>query len=334
MSTYIITGGAGFIGCNIARELIRQKQKTKSRTNPWFGTRVIILDNLSTGNIDNIADIKNDVEFIEGDIRDQKLLQKHFSGADFVLHQAALGSVPRSIEDPVNTHENNATGTLNVLLAARDNKIKRVIFASSSSVYGGSKEHGRTRRVRPSSCDNKEDQKPNPLSPYAASKLAGEHYMAIFNNIFNLETVILRYFNVYGPHQSPDSEYAAVVPLFIKAALENKPPVIFGDGGQSRSFTFVDDVVSANLAACHAPKAAGKIINIGGGCATSVNKIWETIAELTKTKIKPEYAPPRTGEIYHSSADITKAQKHLNYQPAYNITDGLKKTIEWHINKI
>lgn len=319
MSTYIITGGAGFIGCNIARELVRQKQKAKSRTNPWFGTRIIILDNLSTGNIDNIADIKNDIEFIKGDVKNLELLEKIFKGADFVLHQAALGSVPRSIEDPINTHENNATGTLNVLLAARNNKVKRVIFASSSSVYGGAVKG-----------KNKEHFKPNPLSPYAASKLTGEHYMTIFNNIFNLETIILRYFNVYGPHQSPDSEYAAVVPLFIKAALKNEPPVIFGDGGQSRSFTFVDDVVSANLSACHTPKVAGKIINIGGEHITSVNKIWKTIAKLTNTKIKPKYAPPRTGEIYHSSADITKAQKYLNYQPAYNMTKGLKKTIEWH----
>ena len=310
MATYIITGGAGFIGCNIARELVRQKQRIK------------IIDNLSTGNIDNLDDIKNDVEFIKGDIRDQKFLQKHFAGADFILHQAALGSVPRSVNDPVNTHENNATGTLNVLIAARDNKVKRVIFASSSSVYGGAAKG-----------KNKECFKPNPLSPYAASKLMGEHYMAILNNIFNLETVILRYFNVYGPYQSPNSEYAAVIPLFIKAALGNKPPVIFGDGNQSRSFTFMEDVVSANLTACRAPKAKGKIMNIGGNHITSVIEIWKTIAKITNTKTKPKYAPLRTGEIYHSSADITKAQKYLNYQPTHNIIKGLKKTIDWHINK-
>src|SRR3989338_8501462 len=216
MEKYIVTGGAGFIGCNIARELVRKKQK------------VIILDNLSTGKMENIADLKNYMEFIKGDIRNLELLKKIFKGADFVLHQAALGSVPRSIEDPINTHENNATGTLNVLLAARDNKVKRIIFASSSSIYGGATKE-----------KNKEHSKPNPLSPYAASKLMCENYMTIFNNIFNLETVILRYFNVYGPYQSPDSEYAAVIPLFMKAASSNQPPIIFGDGNQSRSFTFI-----------------------------------------------------------------------------------------------
>ena len=320
---YIVTGGAGFIGCNIARELVRQKKQAKSRTDQWSSTRIIILDNLSTGKMENIADLKNDVEFIEGDIRNLELLEKIFKGADFVLHQAALGSVPRSVEDPINTHENNATGTLNVLIAARDNKVKRVIFASSSSVYGGATKG-----------KNKERSKPDPLSPYAASKLMCENYMTIFNNIFNLETVILRYFNVYGPYQSPDSEYAAVIPLFIKAASNNQPPKIFGDGNQSRSFTFVEDVVSANLAACHTPKADEKIMNIGGNRITSVNKIWKIITKIMNTEIKPKYAPARTGEIYHSAADISRAKKYLDYKPRYGIKEGLEKTLEWYINKI
>ena len=304
---YVVTGGAGFIGCNIARELVRQKQK------------VIILDNLSTGKMENIADLKNDMEFIKGDIRNLELLKKIFKGADFVLHQAALGSVPRSIEDPINTHENNATGTLNVLLAARDNKVKRIIFASSSSIYGGATKE-----------KNKEHSKPNPLSPYAASKLMCENYMTIFNNIFNLETVILRYFNVYGPYQSPDSEYAAVIPLFMKAASSNQPPIIFGDGNQSRSFTFIDDVVTANIAACHKESAAGKTMNIGGHKTVSVNKIWETITKITGAKVKPHYAPARTGEIYHSAADISRAKKYLGYEPQYDIKKGLEKTLEWY----
>ena len=308
---YVVTGGAGFIGCNIARELVRQKQK------------VIILDNLSTGKMENIADLKNDMEFIKGDIRNLELLKKIFKGADFVLHQAALGSVPRSIEDPINTHENNATGTLNVLLAARDNKVKRIIFASSSSIYGGATKE-----------KNKEHSKPNPLSPYAASKHMCENYMTIFNNIFNLETVILRYFNVYGPYQSPDSEYAAVIPLFMKAASSNQPPIIFGDGNQSRSFTFIDDVVTANIAACHKESAAGKTMNIGGHKTVSVNKIWETITKITGAKVKPHYAPARTGEIYHSAADISRAKKYLDYKPRYAIKEGLEKTLEWYINKI
>lgn len=307
MATYIVTGGAGFIGCNIARELVRQKQK------------VIILDNLSTGNIDNIADIKDDAEFIKGDIRNLELLKKIFKRADFVLHQAALGSVPRSVEDPINTHENNATGTLNVLLAARDNGIKRVVYASSSSIYGG------VARGK-----NREHFRPNPLSPYAASKTIGEHYFKIFHDLYKLETVILRYFNVYGPYQSPNSAYAAAVPLFIQKAVSGQKPVIYGDGNQSRSFTFVNDVVAANIAACQKKGAAGKTMNIGGHKTVSVNKIWETIAKITGAKIKPHYAPARTGEIYHSAADISRAKKYLDYEPQYDIKKGLEETIEWH----
>lgn len=318
---YIITGGAGFIGCNIARELVRRKQKTKSRTDQseWSGARIKIIDNLSTGSLKNIADIKNKVEFIRGDIRNLNFLQKQFKGADFILHQAALGSVPRSVKDPFNTHENNATGTLNVLIAARDNGIKRVVYASSSSIYGGAAQG-----------KNKEDFKPNPLSPYAVSKLIGEYYCKVFYGVYGLETATLRYFNVYGPYQSPESQYAAVIPLFIKTASANQQPIIYGDGNQSRSFCFVNDVVNANLLACQKPNVAGKIMNIGGEKSISVNKLWQTIAKLTKTKVKPRYAPPRPGDIYKSDADISETKKYLGWKPKYNFRKGANITFEWY----
>lgn len=307
MVKYIVTGGAGFIGCNIARELVRRKQKTK------------IIDNLSTGSLKNIADIKDEAEFIKGDIRDLNFLQRQFKGADFVLHQAALGSVPRSVKDPFNTHENNATGTLNVLIAARDTEIKRVVFASSSSVYGGV-DQGK----------NKENFQPNPLSPYAVSKLICEYYCKVFYSIYGLETVALRYFNVYGPYQNPESQYAAVIPLFIKAAFTNQQPIIYGNGIQSRSFCFVNDVVNANLLACQKPNVAGKIMNIGGGKPISVNEIWQIIAKLTGTKVKPKYTNPRLGDVFKSDADIREAKRHLGWKPKYNFKQGLNKTLEWY----
>jgi UDP-glucose 4-epimerase len=298
----IVTGGAGFIGSHIAEELVNS------------GYQVIIVDDLSTGKLANIEPFlkKGSVEFVQGSITDLAILQRLFKGVTYVFHQAALASVPRSIKDPIATHEANVTGTLNVLVAAKDNKVKKVIYASSSSVYGDTP-----------TLPKKEDMPPSPQSPYAVSKLAGESYCQAFHKIYGLSTVSLRYFNVYGPRQDPDSQYAAVIPLFIKRALKGEAPIIFGDGEQSRDFTFIKDVVAANVLS--AGDDITGVYNVATGQRITVNKLAEIVTKLTKSKVTPVHEQPRAGDVLHSLADISKA-KRLGYKPEWSVEEGLKVT--------
>lgn len=299
----VVTGGAGFIGSNLAEELATSNN-------------VIIIDDLSTGRKENTASLlnKDNVKFIQGSILDAKLLQKFFRGIDFVFHLAALPSVPRSVQDPLTTNEVNITGTLNVLIAARDNKVKKVVYASSSSVYGDTP-----------TLPKREDMLPNPQSPYALTKLVGEHYCRIFHQIYRLPTICLRYFNVYGPRQNPDSQYAAVIPRFIARVLRGNPPVIYGNGEQTRDFTYVKDVIQANMIA--AQYDATGIFNIGRGEGNSINKLAETIINVMEKDLQPVYEPPLPGDIEHSLADISKAKK-MGYSPEFSLEIGLKETIE------
>lgn len=297
-----ITGGAGFIGSNLAEELAAANS-------------VIIIDDLSTGKKENIASLlqKDSVEFVRGSILDLELLQKSFRGIDFVFHQAALPSVPRSVEDPRASNDVNITGTLNVLLAARDNQVRKVVYASSSSVYGDTP-----------TLPKREDMTTNPRSPYALTKLVGEYYCRIFDQIYRLPTICLRYFNVYGPRQDPDSQYAAVIPRFIARVFRDNPPVIYGDGEQTRDFTFVRDVVRANLLAAEGD--ATGIFNIGRGKRNSINRLAETILDIMGKDLPPVYEPPLPGDIEHSLADISRAGK-IGYKPEYDLEAGLKQTI-------
>ncbi len=300
----IVTGGAGFIGSHLAQELIRR------------GYQVIILDNLSTGRVSNIEPLlgNGNAELIKGSITNLRLLRKIFSGADYVFHQAAVPSVPRSIKNPKASHHTNITGTLNVLIAARDKGIKKVVYASSSSVYGDTP-----------TLPKVEDMIPKPLSPYAITKLTGEYYCKVFQEIYGLNTACLRYFNVYGPRQDPNSPYAAVIPLFITNAQEGKPPIIFGDGEQSRDFTFVKDVAEANILA--AESQATGIFNIGGANRVTINHLVELIIGLVGNgAVKPIYKTQRPGDILHSLADISKARA-FGYRPKYNLEEGLKETV-------
>jgi len=304
MSMVIVTGGAGFIGSHLADELVRR------------GYKVIILDNLSTGRMSNIEPLLRDgsAEFVQGSITDLPLLRKLFSGADYVFHQAAIPSVPRSVKNPKASHDANVTGTLNVLLAAKNNGIKKVIYASSSAVYGDTP-----------TLPKVEDMIPNPQSPYAVTKLAGEYYCNVFLEIYGLNTICLRYFNVYGPRQDPDSPYAAVIPIFISNALAGKSPIIFGDGEQSRDFTFVKDVAQANILTAES-KATG-IFNIGRSTRVTINHLAQLIIRLVgNSAVKPVHKAPRPGDILHSLADISKASA-FGYHPEYSLEEGLKETL-------
>lgn len=301
----IVTGGAGFIGSNLVKKLAQTNQ-------------VSVIDDLSTGHIVNIQDLitTKKIEFINGTITDLDLLQQVFQGVDYVFHQAAIPSVPRSIKDPIKTNVVNADGTLNVLIAARDNHIRKVVYASSSSVYGDTP-----------TLPKKEDMHPNPLSPYAVSKLTAEFYCDVFTRIYNLPTVALRYFNVYGPSQDPTSEYAAVVPKFITNVLNDKSPIIYGDGEQTRDFTYVDDVVHANMLA--AESSSTGVFNIAGGKRISINELAQLIIQLCKKDVKIDYQNPRSGDILHSLADITRARNTFNFKSNFPITEGIKETIAW-----
>lgn len=301
--TAFVTGGAGFIGSHLAEELVRH------------GYRVIILDDLSTGKVANIEHLlrKENVEFIRGSITYLPLLQQLFQGAGYVFHLAALARVPRSIEDPLTTNEVNIKGTLNVLLAAKDNGVGKVIYASSSSIYGGG-----------CALPQREDMSPNPQSPYALTKLAGEYYCNIFRQLYGLSTVCLRYFNVYGSRQDPQSQYATVIPAFIGRISQNLPPIIFGDGEQSRDFTFIEDVVRANILA--AENDAEGVYNIGSGESITINQLAETILKLMQKNLKPIYDKPRLGDPRHTLANISKA-KSFGYRPKWTLNDGLAKTM-------
>ncbi len=317
MPRYLVTGGAGFIGSNICEYLLRR------------GDYVRVLDNFSNAPRKNLSFLEEipgaseRFELLEGDVRDFKTCLSACEGVDFVLHQAALGSVPASVKDPATYHEVNATGTLNLLLAARQQGVKRFVYAGSSSAYGDEGENS----PRP----KREDFLPRPLSPYAVSKLTGEYYCQIFPALYGLGTVILRYFNVFGPRQDPKSQYAAVIPKFITSLLKKEPPVIFGDGEQTRDFIFVEDVVRANLLACQAGgEIVGQVINVASGKAVSINELYSLIAKIVGSHLPPHYAPPRAGDVRHSLADISKAQKLLGLYDFTPLEEGLKRTISWY----
>ena len=303
---YLVTGGAGFIGSNIVEGLLKNRESVR------------IIDNLSTGNIHNLDNFRSETEFIEGDIRDLSTIQKAMNGIEFVFHQAALPSVPRSIENPVASNDSNISGTLNVLLAARDNKVKRVIYAGSSAAYGDTP-----------TLPKQEDMTPHPLSPYALTKLTGEYYCKIFSSVYGLETLTIRYFNVFGPRQNPKSQYAAVIPKFIESLLKDQPPTIYGDGEQSRDFTFIENVVSANILASKAQKTSGEIINVATSTRTTINQLFYTLKDLTGKDIKPIYGEAQKGDVKHSLADITRAREILGYEPVVKLKEGLKRTVDW-----
>jgi len=308
MALYLVTGGAGFIGSNLVREILRR------------GDRVRVLDNFSTGKRENLEAVKDQVEVLEADIRDPEACRRACKGAEFVLHQAALGSVPRSVADPGTSHESNATGTLNMLLAARDAKARRFVYASSSSVYGNS-----------DVLEKVETLPTRPLSPYAVQKLAGENYTLVFNAVYGLPTVALRYFNVFGPRQDPDSAYAAVIPLFAKSLLAGTAPTIFGDGEQTRDFTYVANVIQANLKACAAgPDACGRAYNIACGGTISINRLFALIAQNLGRRIDPVHQSERKGDVRSSLADIGLARKHLGYEPTHRLEQGLDETLRWY----
>jgi UDP-glucose 4-epimerase len=305
--TYIVTGGAGFIGSHLVERLLRD------------GHHVRVVDNLATGRRENLAHLDGGFEFHQLSITDEKALTPIFAGADTVFHQAALPSVPRSVDDPLTTHEYNVTGTLNVLLAARDAGVRRVIYAASSSAYGDIEGEFKD-----------ETMPPRPLSPYGVAKLAGEYYCQAFTQVYRLETVCLRYFNVFGPRQDPTSQYAAVIPLFITAMLDDRRPTIYGDGLQSRDFTYIDNVVHGNLLAAQAPRAVGQVMNLATGGRITLLDLVGKINDLLGTRLAPIHAEPRPGDIKHSRADIARARDLLDYTPVVDFDSGLARTVEWY----
>jgi nucleoside-diphosphate-sugar epimerase len=305
---FLITGGAGFIGSNVAERLVRE------------GRSVRVLDNFLTGKRDNLRSFQSNAEIIEGDLRSFDDVRRAVAGVRFVMHIGALPSVPRSVEDPRTAHDINVTGTLNVLVAARDAGCQRVVFSSSSSVYGDLP-----------TLPKREDMPAAPLSPYAAQKVTGEYYGAVFWRLYGVETLSLRYFNVFGPRQDPQSQYAAVVPKFIVRILAGEPPTVYGDGEQSRDFTYIDNVVDANVAACHANKSAlGESFNIACGERFTLLELIDAIGSVTGKVVKPRFEPARPGDVRHSQADIGKAGKLLGWEPRISFRDGLEKTIAWY----
>lgn len=313
--TFLITGGAGFIGSNLVQYLMDNGAK-----------KVKVLDDLSNGYLENIETYLNDdrFEFIKGSILDQELCEKVCKDVDYVSHQAALGSVPRSINKPIPTHEANATGFLNMITAAKDAGVKTFVYASSSSVYGDSVKLPKL-----------EDETGNPLSPYAVSKKVDELYAGVFKTVYNFNSIGLRYFNIFGPKQSPNGPYAAVIPLYMDALLRNQSAKIFGDGEQSRDFTFVENAVQANVKSmfCENEEAFGKAMNIAYGSATSVNELYQVIKNAANSDAAPEMCPPRTGDIRDSLADISRAKNFIDYQPEVDIKNGLEITLDWFNKK-
>jgi nucleoside-diphosphate-sugar epimerase len=307
MNKYLVTGGAGFIGSHIAGELVRK------------GHAVRVIDNFSTGKRENISSFLDEIELVEADIREFKACRKVVEGMDFVLHQAALTSVPFSIEDPLLTNEVNITGTLNLLLASRNAKVQRLIFASSAAVYGDDSRLPKT-----------ENMEGLPISPYALSKRVGEMYCRLFSQLYGLSTVCLRYFNIFGPRQDPFSQYASVIPNFIGKMLKEEKPSVFGDGEQSRDFLYVSNVVEANILASRISEVSGEVFNIAGGEKTTVNSLVKELNEVLGKQIKPAYEDPRSGDIKHSYADISKARKMLKYEPTVSFSEGLRETVRWY----
>jgi UDP-N-acetylglucosamine/UDP-N-acetylgalactosamine 4-epimerase len=308
MALFLVTGGAGFIGSNLVRKILER------------GDRVRVLDNFSTGKRENIAALEERIDLQEGDVRDLDACRRACAGADFVLHEAALGSVPRSVVDPLTSHEANATGTLNMLVAARDARVRRFVYASSSSVYGNSDAPSKVETLPT-----------RPLSPYATGKLAGENYALLFDKVYGLSTVALRYFNVFGPRQDPDSAYAAVIPLFTKSLIAGTSATIFGDGLQTRDFTYVANVVSANLKACESsPESTGRAYNIACGGSISVLDLYGKIADRLGGRIEPRFEPERKGDVRSSRADVSLARRYLGYAPEHDLDRGLDETVRWY----
>jgi len=306
-SKVLVTGGAGFIGSNLANELVRQ------------GAKVTIIDNLATGFHENLAEIEGDFEFIEGDLNDDSALQKALEGVEIVFHQAALPSVPRSVDNPQETHAACVNATFNLLLKAKDSGVKRLIYAASSSAYGNL-----------ATLPKVETMRPEPLSPYAAAKLMGEYYCQVFSNVYGLETISLRYFNVFGPRQNPSSMYSGVISRFIDALMSGKTPVIYGDGEQSRDFTFVANVINANLKAAQTSKGIGQVMNCSNGERISLNQLLEVLKKITgKAEVQADYQTERAGDVKHSQADNSRAKECLDYEKLVGLEEGLKRTIDW-----
>jgi nucleoside-diphosphate-sugar epimerase len=313
MALYLITGIGGFIGSSIARALLARGEAVRG------------LDNFSTGKKNNLAEIAARIEVHEADITDLDAMHRACKGVDFVLHQAAIPSVPKSVLDPLGSNEANVDGTVNVLVAARDAKVKRVVYAASSSAYGDTP-----------TLPKHEGMKPDPISPYAVAKLASEHYMVSFFRCYGLETVCLRYFNIFGPRQDPSSPYSGVLAKFITQMLKGEQPTIFGDGEQSRDFTYIDNAVNANLLACKADasKAAGEVFNVATGRRVTLNETFKALQPLTSYSGQLKYGPARGGDVKHSLADVSKAEAGLGYRPSIDFEEGLRRTVEWYRKEI
>ena len=306
MALYLVTGGAGFIGSHLTEELVRRGQSVR------------VVDSLVTGKRENLAHIRG-VDFVEGDLAEIDTARRVVDGADYVLHQAAIPSVPRSVQDPLTSHRANIDATLNLLVAARDARVKRVVYAGSSSAYGDTP-----------TLPKSEIMATAPLSPYALQKLVGEQYCQMFTRLYGLETVTTRYFNVFGPRQDPSSPYSGVISLFISALCERRPPVIYGDGEQTRDFTYVANVVDGVLRACLAPAVSGEVINVATGGRVSINQLFRSVRDLVGGRVDPVYSSARAGDVRDSQADIEKAKRLLGYQPQVPFDEGLNKTVEWY----
>ncbi|MEO7272355.1 MAG: SDR family oxidoreductase [Vicinamibacterales bacterium] len=306
MAQFLVTGGAGFIGSHLAEELARR------------GHRVRVADALTTGKRSNLDHVPG-VEFLEGDLADLAFAARAVQGVEFVLHQAAIPSVPKSVADPLTSHRSNVDGTLNLLLAARDANVRRVVFAASSSAYGDT-----------ATLPKHENMPSDPLSPYALQKVVGEMYLRMFTKLYGLETVSIRYFNVFGPRQDPSSAYSGVISVFATALLDGRAPTIYGDGEQTRDFTYVADVVNGVLKACEAPAASGEVINVATGGRISLNRLFDTMKAIVQSQVTPVYAEARAGDVRDSQADISKARRLLGFEPTVSLEDGLRRTVEWY----
>lgn len=308
MPKYVVTGGAGFIGSATVRQLLQQPE-----------AEVVVIDNLFSGKRANLAEVLERISLVVSDIRDYDALMKHFRGADVVFHLAAIPSVPRSITDPVPSHDVNVNGTFSVFRAAADAKVRRVVYAASSSAYGDTEVLPKVETMRPL-----------PKSPYAAQKLMGEYYASVFRSCFGLETVALRYFNVYGPRQDPNSPYSGVISVFMKCLLNGEEPTIYGDGDQSRDFTYVEDVAKLNTIAGQEPGADGLVLNAGNGNRYTLNQVWDVLQRIVGVSRTPRYAEPRPGDVRDSQADITALRAALSYRPQFDLEEGLRRTFEWY----
>lgn len=308
---FLVTGGAGFIGSHLVHRLVQ------------LGKSVRVLDNFSSGKRDNLSDIAAQIELIEGDAAEPSVAQRACKGVDVVLHEAAVPSVPKSVADPISSHRANIEGTFQLLLAARDAMVRRFVYAGSSSAYGESE-----------TLPKIESMPTDPLSPYAVQKLTGEYYCRAFARCYGMQTLTMRYFNVFGPGQDPNSQYAAAIPAFVTAILSGNPPVVYGDGGQTRDFTYIDNVVSANLLAAGAEKTSGEAINIACGSRISINAIIEEICKYFGKNIRPKYVEERQGDIRHSAADIGLAKRLIGYEPIVSTSEGLRLTMDWYAKKV